>query len=58
MPGGTLCLLGHIDLAFVEAGDQILGSKVDQLDVAGKIDDRIRHGLTDSYFGDPGDDVV
>ena len=58
IPCGTLGLLGHIDLAFIEAGDQILGRKVDQLDVAGKIDDRIRHGLADSDFGDSGDDVV
>ena len=47
-----------IDLAFVATGAQILGGQIDQLDVASKIDDRIRHGLADPDFGDPGDDVV
>ena len=58
IPCGTLGLLGHIDLAFIEAGDQILGREIDQLDVAGKIDDRIRHGFADPDFGDSGDDVI
>ena len=55
---GALGLLWHIDLAFVEAGDQILGRKVDQLNVAGKIDDRIRQVSRTSIFRDSGDDVV
>jgi hypothetical protein len=58
IPCGTLGLFGHINLAFIEAGDQILWREVDQFDVASKIDDRIRHGLADSDFCDSGDDIV
>ena len=51
-------MVRKIDLAFVEASNQILGRKVDQLDVAGEIDHRIGHGLADSNFGYSGNDVV
>src|ERR1700732_1192329 len=58
MLDGTLRLIRYIDLALVQPCDQILGSKVDQFNVVGAIDDRIWHGLADSDIGDSGDDVV
>ena len=58
MADGPLRLVRHIDLAFLQALDQIVRRQVDQLDVVGAIDDRIRHRLADPDPGDPGDDVV
>jgi hypothetical protein len=55
------CPLGggcHIDLAVMEPLDQIAGCDVDDLDVVGHVDDRIRNSLADTDAGDLGDDVV
>ena len=50
--------LADIDLAVLEALDQVVGGDVDDLDVVGAIDDRVGHGLADADAGDLGDDVV
>ena len=48
----ALGLLGDVDLAFLQALNQIVGRKVDELDGVGAIEDRIRHGFADA---DPSD---
>ena len=53
-----LGLLGHIDLAFLQPLDQIVGREVDQLDRVGAVEDRVGHGLAHAHMGDLGDDVV
>src|SRR5262249_44754728 len=55
---GALCLLRQVDLAFLEALDQILGGEIDELDLVGPVDDPIRHRLAHADAGDLGDDVV
>ena len=53
-----LGLLGDVDLAFLEALDQIVGRQIDQLDGVGAIENRIRNGLAHADVGDLRDDVV
>ena len=53
-----LRLLGQVDLAFLQALGEILGREIDDLDLIGAVDDRIRHRLADPHAGDLGDDVV
>ena len=43
-----LGLLGDVDLAFLEALDQVVGGDVDELDGVGAIEDRVGHGLADA----------
>ena len=54
----ALGLLGDVDLAFLEALDQVVGRQVDQLDGVGAVEDRIRHGLAHAHVRDLRDDVV
>ena len=58
MPQGALGLMRHVDLAFLEALDQILRRQVDDLDLVGAVEDAVRHGLADPDAGDLRDDVV
>ena len=53
-----LGLLRDVDLALLQALDQVVGREVDQLDVVGAVEDRIRHGLAHAHAGDLRDDVV
>ena len=53
-----LGLLGNIDLAFLEALDQVVGRQVDQLDGVGAVENRIRHGLAHAHVRDLRDHVV
>ena len=50
--------LADVDLAVLQALDQVVGGDVDDLDVVGAVDDRVGHGLADADAGDLGDDVV
>ena len=54
----ALGLLRHIDLALVQALDQILGREVDDFDVVGLVEHAVGHGLAHADSGDPGDHVV
>src|SRR5207237_1117692 len=58
VPDGLLGLLGHVDLAVLEAFEELVGRQVDQLDVVGLFEDRVRHGLAHHDAGDLRDDVV
>ena len=51
-------LVRHIDLAVAQPLDQIVRRQVDQLDVVGLVDDRVRHRLAHADAGDARDDVV
>ena len=53
-----LGLLGDVDLAFLQALDQIVRREVDQLDGIGAVEDRVRHGLAHADVRDLRDDVV
>ena len=55
---GLLRLVGHVDLALFETLQEIVGREVDQLDLVGLLEDRVRHRLSDDDAGDLGDDVV
>ena len=50
--------LADVDLALLQALDQVVGGDVDDLDVVGAVDDRVGHRLADADAGDLGDDVV
>ena len=57
----TESLLGelrNVDLALLEALQEVIGRKVDQLDLVGLLENGIRHRLPDDDAGDLGDDVV
>ncbi len=54
----ALGLLRQIDLAVLEALDQVLGREIDHLDIVGVIDDGIGHGLAHPDAGDLGHHVV
>ena len=51
-------LLGHVDLALMQALDQLARRQVDQDHVAKAIEHRIGHGFADPDSGDAMDDVV
>jgi predicted transcriptional regulator len=51
-------LVRHVDLALLQALDQLARRQVDQHDVAQAVEDEIRHGLADAHAGDPVDHVV
>ena len=53
-----LGLLRDIDLALLQALDQVVGREVDQLDRVGAVEDRVRHRLAHAHMGDLRDDVV
>ena len=55
---GTARSLAEVDLALLQALDQVVGGDVDDLDVVGAVDDRVGYGLADADAGDLGDDVV
>ena len=55
---GLLSLLGHVHLAVLEALEELVGRQIDQLDLVGLLEYRIRHGLADHDPGDLRDDVV
>ena len=54
----ALGLLGDVDLAFLQALDQVVGREVDELDRVGAVEDRVRHGLAHPHMRDLRDDVV
>ena len=49
--------LGHIDLAVVEALDELVGRKIDQNDVGGLLQDPVGNSLAHGDAGDAGHDV-
>jgi len=52
VPHGALGLVRQVDLALLEALDQILGREVDHLDVVGAVEDAVGHGLAHADAGD------
>ena len=54
----ALGLLRDVDLALLQPLDQVVGREVDELDVVGAIEDRVRHRLAHADAGDLRDDVV
>ena len=52
------CLAGDVDLALAEALQQIVGRQIDQLDLVGPLEDRVRDRLAHDDAGHLGDDVV
>ena len=54
----ALGLLGNVDLALLEALDQVVGGEVDELDGIGAVEHRVRHGLAHANMRDLRDDVV
>ncbi len=55
---GALGLLRQVDLPLLEALDEVFRGQIDDLDVVGAVDDRVRHRLAHAHAGDRGDDVV
>ena len=49
---------GNVDLAFLEALDQIVGRQIDQFDGIGAVEHGIRHGFAHAHVGDLRDHVV
>jgi hypothetical protein len=49
--------LRHINLAFVEALDELVGREVDKNDVGGRLQDPVRNGLAHGDAGDARDDI-
>src|SRR6516165_238061 len=58
MTNRSLGLLRHVDFAFVQTLDQILGREIDDLDIVGLVQHAVGHGLAYAYPSDLGDDVV
>ena len=58
VPQRALRLLGDIDLALLEALNQVFRREVDELDGIGAIEDGIGHGLAHAHARDLRDDVV
>ena len=54
----ALGLLGDVDLALLQALNEIVRREVDQLDGVGAVEHRIRHGLAHPHMGDLRDHVV
>ena len=54
----ALGLLGDVDLALLQALDQVVGREIDQLDGVGAVEYRIRHGLAHAHVRDLRDHVV
>ena len=55
---GALDLLGQVDLARLEAREQLVGRNVDQHHLVGLVEERVGHGFPDADAGDAADDVV
>ena len=55
---GVARLLRHVDLAFGEALEQLVGRQIDELDLVGAGEHAIGHGLAHVDAGDLRDDVV
>ena len=55
---GRLRLLGEIDLAFLQALQQLVGREVHQLDLIGALEHGVGHRLAHDDAGDLGHDVV
>jgi len=53
-----LRLAREVDLAFLEALQEIVGRQIDQLDLVGLLEDRVGHGLAHDDAGDLGHHVV
>ncbi len=51
-------LIWHVDLAVLQAADEVIRRQVDDFDVIGGIEDSVRHRLTHADAGDAGDDIV
>ena len=51
-------LLRHVDLALVQAIDQLVGRQIDQLHLVGTVEHRVGHRLVDTNSGDAADHVV
>src|SRR6185437_10598433 len=49
--------LRHINLAFVEALDELVGREIDKNDVGGRLQDPVRNGLAHGDAGDARDDM-
>jgi hypothetical protein len=56
--GGPPGVLRQIDPALAQALEQRVGREVDELDLVGAIEDRVRDGLAHAHPGDLGDHVV
>ena len=54
----ALDLLGQVDLAGLEAREQVVGGNVDQHHLVGLVEERVGHRLPDRDAGDAADDVV
>ena len=48
----------NVDLAFLEALDQIVGREIDQLDGVGAVEHGVRHRLAHAHMRDLGDHVI
>jgi hypothetical protein len=51
-------LLRQIDLAFLEALQQLVRRQVDQHHFVGRVEDVVGYGLPDADAGDAADDIV
>ena len=54
----ALGLFRHIDLAFLEALDQVVGRQIDDLDGVGAVEHGVGHGFAHAHMGDLRDNVV
>ena len=54
----ALGLLGNVDLAFLQALDQIVRGQIDELDRIGAVEDPVRNGFVHANAGDLRNDVV
>ena len=50
--------LGQIHLPLGQALEQLLGRQVDELQLVGRVEDAVGHGLAHGHPGDPVDEVV
>ena len=55
---GAFGLVRKIDLAFLQALQQLVGWQIDQDDFVGNIEDMVGHGFPDADAGDAADDIV
>ena len=54
----ALGLFRNVDLAFLEALDQVVGRQIDQFDGVGAVEHGVRHGLAHAHMRDLRDDVI
>lgn len=55
---GALGRFAEVHLSFLQALNEVLGREIDQLDILGAVQDRVRHGLVDTYPRNASDDIV